>query len=161
MPQTARIKGEHSPKPRGSPQAKTVPLAPRKHRLIVADDDPALRRALVIALERDGYRVLEADDGSALLDLLGDAVLSADPDPLALDLIITDVRMPGFTGLQALAAIRQLAWDTPCIVISAFLTPDLEAQALRLGAAAVFKKPFDVDDLRAAVTSLVRQPTGK
>ena len=120
-------------------------------RIVVADDDDALRRALTIALEADGHHVLEVRDGSALLDLLGDLALDSSP----LDLIITDVRMPGFTGLQALAAIRQLAWRTPCIVVTAFLTPEVEAQALRLGAAGVFKKPFDVDHLRAAVVGLV------
>jgi DNA-binding response OmpR family regulator len=121
---------------------------------VVADDDPALRKALAIALECGGHEVLEAEDGAALLDLIGDQVLAADSRPVPVDLIITDVRMPGFTGLQALAAIRQLAWSTPCIVVTAFLTPEVEAQALQLGAKAVFKKPFDVDDLQAVVLNL-------
>jgi CheY-like chemotaxis protein len=136
-------------------QADT-PQPRRKLRIVVADDDPALRRALAIALECDGHEVHEAEDGSELLDLIGDQVLTEGAVNPEVDLIITDVRMPGFTGLQALAAVRQLAWSTPCIVVSAFITPDVEAQALRLGAAAVFRKPFDVDDLRTVVVNLAR-----
>lgn len=138
------------------PLAEVVPLPPHKSRVVVAEDDPALRRALAIALDCDGYEVIEVEDGSQLLDLIGDQALTIDAGSPCLDLLITDVCMPGFSGLQALAAIRQLALNTPCIVVTAFITPEIEAQAMRLGAAAMFKKPFDVDDLLKAVANLVR-----
>jgi CheY-like chemotaxis protein len=121
---------------------------------VVADDDPAIRRALAIALEADGHEVLEAEDGAALLDICGDQ----GPDASSVSLVITDVRMPGLTGLQALASLRGLTWRVPCIVVTAFATPEAEAQALRLGASAVFRKPFDVDDLRTAVANLLGPP---
>ena len=126
-------------------------------RIVVADDDPAVRRAVTIALQCDGHEVLEANDGSALLDIIGDQVLAADSRSVPVDLIITDVWMPGFTGLQALAAVRQMAWNTPCIVITAALTPDVEVQALRLGATAVFGKPVDINKLRTEVSNLSRR----
>jgi CheY-like chemotaxis protein len=136
--------------------AEVIPLV-RRPRIVVAEDDPALRLALVIALKADGYEVLEAADGPALVDLIGDQ-LAALPGTVPLDLIITDVHMPGLTGIQALATMGQLAGSTPCIVITAHLTPELEARARLLGAEAVFRKPFDVDDLRTAVMNLVRRP---
>jgi CheY-like chemotaxis protein len=118
-------------------------------RIIVAEDDPALRTALVIALGSDGYEVTVVEDGQRLLAYLGNGV--------DVDVIVTDVQMPRLTGLQALALLRDRGLETPCIVITAFDSPQLRAEAARLGVAQVLNKPFDVDSLRAAVARVTEE----
>ena len=132
----------------------------RRVEILLADDDRELRRFLAQALQKDGYRITEADSGHALLDQLWERAASKD----GFDLIISDVRMPGFTGLEVLEVLRD-KWtpqddyepqirDTPIILITAFGDLKLHADARRLGAV-VFDKPFDVDDLRAFAQRLV------
>ena len=65
------------------------------------------------------------------------------------DVIVTDVQMPGHSGLDVLRDIRRTEWSTPVIVISGFGDASTCCAAHRLGAAAVFHKPLDVDALRA------------
>ncbi len=63
--------------------------------------------------------------------------------------------MPGWNGLAVLQHLRREDWAMPFIVITAFGDEDTHQEASRLGAAAVFDKPFDVDDLRTAVFNIV------
>lgn len=123
-------------------------------RVILAEDDDELRVLLAQALRRDGYDVIEAKDGRELLDLIVDQMLypGSNPPP---DLVITDVRMPGPSGLRALAALRRLDWVTPMMVITAFGDDTIKAECQRIGVSWVFDKPFDIDDLRTAVRNLV------
>lgn len=120
---------------------------------LVAEDDDELRRLLVNSLRAEGFEVTEARDGSELLEHLG-SLLSERAQPL-LDLVVTDVRMPGFNGLNILAGLRREAWATPVILITAFGDPKLHAEARRLGALAVFDKPFDMNDLRDFIRGAV------
>lgn len=125
----------------------------RPARVLVAEDDAEMRSVVAAAVRKDGYEVVEARDGAEVLDLIGDSLLRRKPDPP--DVLITDIRMPGFSGLQVLAGLRQADWKVPVILITAFGDPGTHAQARRLGAVAVFDKPFDVDDLRTVVMNLV------
>jgi DNA-binding response OmpR family regulator len=119
--------------------------------IVLAEDDAELRQLLVSALARDGHEVIAARDGSELVTRLGAFwIRHAAPD-----LIITDVRMPGASGLDVLEVLRARLWKTPVIVITAFGDRAIHEKARSLGAARVFDKPFDVDDLRAAVSSLL------
>jgi len=63
------------------------------------------------------------------------------------DLVITDLRMPGMTGMELLAEVKNLNADTPVIMMTAFSTVDNAIEALRLGAADFIKKPYDMDEL--------------
>ena len=67
------------------------------------------------------------------------------------DIVISDVRMPGLTGLDVLAILRCANWATPVILITAFGDEATHAEGRELGAVAVFDKPFNVEQLRAAV----------
>ena len=118
--------------------------------VLVAEDDTRMRELLADTLRRDGHEVIEARDGAELLDYIGELHLSPRGDP-PIDLIITDVRMPTLSGIDVLAELRWADWAIPVIVITAFGDADLHAEAKRLGAAAVFDKPFDLDDIRTAV----------
>ncbi len=117
--------------------------------VLVADDDDDIRALVVAALRCDGYDVVEARDGGAVLDSLrrGGRV----PDA-----IVTDVRMPVMNGLALLHGLRQEGWRTPVVVMTADGAEQVRDRATRLGANATLSKPFDVDVLRTIVMSVLR-----
>jgi two-component system, response regulator, stage 0 sporulation protein F len=121
-----------------------------KLRVFLAEDDPDLRQMIAGALRRDGHFVLEARDGVALLMDIGHVYWGDEGDATP-SLVITDVRMPERDGMSILRGLRRQPWCPPFIIITGFGDEELHAQASELGAQAVFDKPFDLDDLRAAV----------
>lgn len=123
-------------------------------RVLLAEDQPQMRSLLCGMLIRDGYEVIEVEDGPSLLRALISGLL--EEQARAPDLIITDVRMPGLTGLEVLARLRREDWDTPIILITAFGDEELHAEATRLGATRVLDKPFELDELRGAVRELLK-----
>lgn len=143
-----RSQGEHQ-------QPSAQPETGNRTRVLLADDDDAMRALLACALRRAGFTVVEACSGSELLEWLGFGLESV--PPLWFDVIVSDVRMPGFDGLNILASLRQLSIETPVILITAFGTTANHAAAADLGAFALLDKPFDVDDL----TTLVRAATSR
>jgi DNA-binding NtrC family response regulator len=67
------------------------------------------------------------------------------------DVVVSDLRMPGYDGLNIVATLRQNAPDVPVILITAFGTMATHVEAARLGAYAILDKPFDLDDLMSLV----------
>lgn len=120
-------------------------------RIVLAEDDDDMRSILSSALRRDGYEVIEAADGRELLSRLQDDE-AATTRP---NLVISDVRMPGLSGMQVLATLRASDFATPVILITGFGDEELHSEAAEHGATAVFDKPFDVDRLRETVATLV------
>jgi DNA-binding response OmpR family regulator len=119
--------------------------------ILVAEDDPAMRDLIVAELQRDGYRVLGAANADELLDRIGEVAATREDGAAAVALIISDVRMPGLTGVDLLAALRWSAWTTPVILITAFGDPALHAEARSFGALSVLDKPFPLEELRMLV----------
>jgi CheY-like chemotaxis protein len=130
------------------------PLVPA--RLLLAEDDAELRSLLASSLREDGFEVVEVSDGNSLVDRLADA-MAADGSLDGFDLVVSDIRMPGFSALEVMTGMRRMLFRTPVVLITAFGDPKVHERAKRLGAALVLDKPFDVDELRAAVTKLVKQ----
>jgi DNA-binding response OmpR family regulator len=130
------------------------PIACRAPRILVAEDDFEMRRFLSAALRKDGYEVAEVDSGDQLLAQLGSA-LTYDR-PFNCDLIISDIRMPGISGLEVLSGLRTYIGSPPVVLITAFGDEKTHAEAERLGALAVFDKPFELDDIRAFVRGALR-----
>jgi CheY-like chemotaxis protein len=123
----------------------------RKRRLVLlAEDDPAFRRLVASVLEAEGYEVIEAADGVALLANV-EAALTVRRERADSFLIVADIRMPGLTGLDVLAILRCANWATPVILITAFGDETAHAEGRELGAAVVLDKPFNVERLRSAV----------
>jgi two-component system, response regulator, stage 0 sporulation protein F len=118
-----------------------------------------MRRMLAAALRRDGHLVIEASDGDEALDWLAPGVLDGDVERVP-DLVVSDVRLPCFSGLEILEGLQVAARRIPVILITGF--PDRETcrQAAALGAARVLAKPFDLGELRAAVRDVLRARTG-
>lgn len=120
-------------------------------RVLLAEDDTEMRRLLVSTLLRERCEVIEARNGLQLWEQLEHTARDREHE---LDLIISDVRMPGRSGLDVLRVLRRTDRTTPVILITGFGDPDTHAEAYQLGVLAVFNKPFDLDDLRTLVTSL-------
>jgi len=122
-------------------------------RILVAEDDDALRGLIVAALCAAGHTVIEATNGTECVGLAqpwrfrGTAI---EPP----ELIVSDVRMPGWSGLEALHILRAGAVDIPVILITAFGSPALHDRAAAHGAAYVLDKPFDLRELLAVVEEL-------
>ena len=109
-----------------------------EHTLLVADDDPGLRESLERTLTREGYRVLLASDGRAALERLQGG---------AVDLIVTDLKMPGLTGLELLRAAKAIAPDVDVILLTAFGTVEEAVKAMKDGAYDFLTKPFRREQL--------------
>lgn len=119
---------------------------PKRAHVVLAEDDDDIRSALAEQLRMDLCTVTCVPDGAHLVDMLA----RSEQQQQLPDVIITDYRMPGYSALEVLRAMRQAGWRVPVIVISAFGS-DIKSSAMDLGAYAVFQKPFDPDDLRIAV----------
>jgi DNA-binding NtrC family response regulator len=123
-------------------------------RVLLAEDDDDLRWALSDLLKTDGYDVVAVADGRALLEHLGAAMLLEQRDAPP-DLIISDIRMPGLTGMQLLECVRNRGWSTPVVLISAFGDDDTRRQAQALGATAFLGKPIDMNELQTVIQRVV------
>jgi CheY-like chemotaxis protein len=125
----------------------------RTIRVLLAEDDHDIREALVAVLESDGCEVHAARSGSELLERLGGWLLEEDPEPPA-DIIITDVRMPGFDGLSIVDGLRAYGWPLPVIIISAFADDEMRAKVAGIRSAALMEKPLDMERLRSTMLRL-------
>src|SRR5262245_18972432 len=106
--------------------------------LLVADDDPGLRESLERTLTREGYRVLLASDGRAALERVQGG---------GIDLIVTDLKMPGLTGLELLRAAKAIAPSVDVILLTAFGTVEEAVKAMKDGAYDFLTKPFRREQL--------------
>ena len=105
----------------------------RNKSVLVVDDDPGMLRAMMKVLAKEGMQVTGLSDPTAVVKTL------AESEP-RVDLVITDLRMPMFSGRGVLALAGSLP-KLPVIIITAFGGPEVEAQALQLGAFAFLEKP--------------------
>lgn len=119
--------------------------------ILVADDDREFRELLALVLRRHGYLVLQAASGEGLADRLASHILGG--QVLGIDLLVTDERMPGWRGLDALQAIREARWDLPTIVVTALADATIRQRAEDLGAVALLEKPFDIQELLDRIQS--------
>ena len=126
--------------------------------ILLAEDTEQMRFVISRTLTQQGYRVTECSTGRDLLDAM--APLLLDSQPLDIDLVITDIRMPGLTGLEVLEGIVTLPGFPPFILITAYGAPETHARARQLGAVASFDKPLDLEKLCACVGRQLRPEAG-
>jgi DNA-binding response OmpR family regulator len=134
---------------------RTDESTPRALRIVVAEDDGEMRALIAGGLRRGGFEVVELGNGWQLLECLARNHLNPDDPEQVVDLVISDVRMPGKSGLDVLAGLRWADWPVPVILITAFGDRHTHAEARRLGAIAVFDKPFAVCDLCTMTLNLL------
>jgi two-component system, LuxR family, response regulator FixJ len=114
----------------------------------VIDDDEGLRESLAFLLRSAKLEVRSFDSAKAFLDVLPDAALGC---------VITDVRMPEMSGVELLRRLKELKVGVPVIVITGHGDVALAVEAMKIGAADFFEKPFDDDLLVASVRAALQQ----
>jgi DNA-binding NtrC family response regulator len=116
-------------------------------RILVADDEPNLRRVLAAILSREGYEVTQAADGAEALETLSKDV----------DVVITDLKMPRVDGMQVLRTVSVDYPAVPVIMITAFGSIDNAVAAVKAGAFDFIEKPFEQEQIRQIVEKAVKQ----
>lgn len=116
-------------------------------RILLADDDAALRRVLQFKLERRGFEVTAVEDGEQALNALRTRQF---------ELLLTDMKMPKLSGLQLLERSKKLQPDLEVILITAYATVPQAVEAVKLGAFDYLTKPFDDELLFVTIDKAVR-----
>lgn len=112
--------------------------------ILIADDEPAIRRALRSVFEQESFNVSEACDGYGCL-------LSVKKN--SYDVIFLDIKMPRIDGVEVLSQIKLMGCTTPVIMICGYANEDLVNDCLEIGAFDFLHKPFDLHKVFTALTS--------
>jgi CheY-like chemotaxis protein len=118
--------------------------------VLLADDDVSLRSLLAAVLRCEGYEVIEVGSGIEVLNHFEGSLRHPTAYP-QVDLLLTDIHMPGLSGLDAMASLAAAQCLPRTIVMTGAGNWEERDRALALGAALVLGKPFSMDELRAVV----------
>jgi DNA-binding response OmpR family regulator len=132
-----------------------APDVDRPARIVIAEDDFEMRRLVADCLRREGYEVHEVADGAELLLRIEDSFFMR-RIPVPIDLFVTDIRMPVYTGLEIVSGMREADLKMPVVIMTAFGNPETRERAQALGAE-LLDKPFKMEALRELVRRLLRQ----
>jgi two-component system response regulator HydG len=111
-------------------------------RVLVVDDEGAIRYSVSKTLQRIGYQVDEAASGEEALEALGKQEY---------DVVLTDIRMPGLTGVELLKRIKEISPDAIVILMTGYASLGTAVESLRLGAHDYLIKPSSSQDIRQSV----------
>jgi two-component system response regulator PilR (NtrC family) len=117
-------------------------------KILVVDDERSMRELLQIVLRREGHRVLLAEDGPSAIETLQRDVV---------DILISDIKMPGMSGVDVLREAKRIDPDIVGIMVTAYASTETAVEALRLGAYDYLAKPFDVEELKAKVRNALER----
>jgi CheY-like chemotaxis protein len=134
-----------------SPGARDAPgsLMSARRIVVVAEDDDDLRELLLDALRSDDRQLVEVEDGSELLDYV-EFISNRGMHGRLPDLIITDVNMPGASGLDVVRWARARGISCPFVILSGFADEQVLRTARELGGTRVLSKPQPLEAIRAA-----------
>lgn len=120
--------------------------------VLVVDDEPDVRKVVRMTLEKAGYSVLEAEDGEKAIQRIKE-----DENPLLLDVIITDIRMPKINGVEAISYFQK-EWPTvPLIVLTGFPDLDMATSMIKGGITDYLVKPVEAEKLKSAVANAMEK----
>jgi putative nucleotidyltransferase with HDIG domain len=119
-------------------EASEAPSVPPRRRVLIVDDDHLVRDALRFALEDAGYDVWAVAHGADALAVLESQVV---------DIVLSDIFMPGMNGFELLKQIRQRRPDVPVILVTGFGNIEMARQALKEGATDFITKPYNVSEI--------------
>lgn len=112
-------------------------------RILLVDDEADFRFSASIALRKAGFEVIEAEDGKEALSM----IRNFRSDGRGIDLLLTDLRMPGLSGLELLEALGEDGIDIQVIAITGYGNDSLRADLEAKGCNEFMEKPFEPDDL--------------
>ncbi|GLI98228.1 response regulator [Sphingobium sp. AR-3-1] len=126
-----------------------APLPVERPKILLVEDEPAVRRSLQLLLHARGYDIRSYASSTAMF-----------ADPLVNDAIclVTDYRMPEMDGLEVLQSLRARGWRGPAILVTAYGSPDLVERAMKEGFSIVIEKPLREHALADAVARLTAPP---
>jgi len=113
-----------------------------KANILIVEDEAKMRRLLELHLGEDGFTTVSAGDAESGLKLLQDGTV---------DLVITDLKLPGMNGLEFLQAVKRFNSGIPVVVMTAFGTVETAVEAMKAGASDYVLKPFSLDEMRMVV----------
>ncbi|WP_040206941.1 response regulator [Neobacillus jeddahensis] len=121
-----------------------------KEKILIVDDQFGIRILLNEVFQKEGYQTFQAANGIQALEI----VTKHDPD-----LVLLDMKIPGMDGIEILKRMKVIDPDIRVIIMTAYGELDMIQEAKDLGAITHFAKPFDIDDIRAAVRKHIPQQT--
>lgn len=131
----------------------TLPYVSKPPRVLVAEDNGALRSLIADVLLGEGYDVVEAKNAEEMQEAIVTQVSSRIDD--AFDLVVTDIRMPGKSGLDALSELRRAGSHSRFVVITAFPEDATERRICELDAT-LLAKPFSLGEFRALMKTMLQ-----
>jgi two-component system chemotaxis response regulator CheY len=123
-----------------------------KGRVLIVDDEPDVRKVVKMTLTKAGYDVIEAEDGEKAI-----AAIQEGENPLLLDVIISDIRMPKVNGVEAINYFQQQWPSVPLIVLTGFPDMEMATGFLKKGIVDYLVKPVEKEKLTAAVAKAIEQ----
>ncbi len=123
-------------------------------KVLVIDDEDMIRQTIRKQLDGTGFEILEAEDGQQGIDLLNTL-----DNPLTVDVIICDIRMPKINGIEAIAYFRKEYPSTPIIVLTGYPDVTLATDLLKQGVTDYLTKPVDKQSLVEVVEKAAQQRT--
>ncbi len=112
--------------------------------VLIVDDERSMRDFLKILLEKEGHEVTTAESGEKALKISAKQTV---------DVVVSDIRMPGMTGIELLETLKADSPELPIILITAFASPDDAVLAMKNGAFDYISKPFNVDEIKSVIES--------
>jgi len=120
--------------------------------VMVVDDEPDVRKVVRMTLEKAGYDVIEAEDGEKAIQ-----EINKDENPLLLDIIISDIRMPKINGVEAINYFQQQWPRVPLIVLTGFPDMDMATGFLKQGIVDYLVKPVEKEKLINAIAKAMEK----
>ncbi|MDT7043035.1 response regulator [Candidatus Nitronereus thalassa] len=120
--------------------------------VLVVDDEPDVRKVIRMTLEKSGYHVIEAEDGDQAIK-----VLNAGENPILVDTIITDIRMPKINGVEAINYFQQQYPSMPLVVLTGYPDLDMATSFMTSGIVDYLVKPVEKEKLKATVAKAIEQ----
>jgi two-component system, chemotaxis family, chemotaxis protein CheY len=124
----------------------------RQGRILVVDDEAQVRKPISLMLAKDGYEVVEAVDGEEAID----ALRSGD-NPLMVDTVLCDIRMPRINGKEAIAYFRSQFPGVPIVVMTGYPDVELAVSLMRQGVRDYLIKPVTKEELLSVIRKSVEQ----
>ena len=121
-------------------------MAKEQQVILVVDDEEGLREGLRSLLEDEGYAVLCAEDGEKALEIVREAHI---------DLMLTDMRMPGMNGIDLLKRVRKIRKEIGVIILTGYGEIESYIEAMNFGAIEYVSKPFKVNELKFIVNKIL------
>jgi len=121
---------------------KSTHTRPGQGRILLVDDEQSIRKPIRLALLQAGYEVVEAVDGQEAIDILSDG-----DNPLLVDAILCDIRMPRINGIDAICFFRSQYPSIPVIVLTGYPDWNLAVTLMKMGVRDYLMKPATREDL--------------